>query len=295
MTNNDFPRLCGGTFFNLLLQAKKQRKNNRPQFESDDDGLTEYGMLEGLIKVFQPNYSVSNRHAFKKTVSNYKLCKPNSENSLPFSNAVDINNFDIAVKSCYPSILEHMRNFTEKFIDETKSEWLINSLLELIDSDKKISADKNFFILPDGNAVSKYEMINTMQFFLPSFLTGIFHYILSEKIENSVGLTTVDTWLSAKEKYKQRKFTSNIGTNIHRRIEIMTSTKMEENVGFAQNSQSVNAELIIDNKAEQKNYSSSNVSPQQNGHKSVVFNFTQSGDHNTQIGQVENYYNSERE
>ena len=60
MTKNDNWRLCGGTFFCLLLQAKKQRKNDRPQRKDDDDGLSESDMLAALIKVFQSNYRVFN-------------------------------------------------------------------------------------------------------------------------------------------------------------------------------------------------------------------------------------------
>lgn len=40
MENLTIPRLCGGTFFTLLLQAKKQRTSARQKVLGKKDGLS---------------------------------------------------------------------------------------------------------------------------------------------------------------------------------------------------------------------------------------------------------------
>ena len=47
----DYPRLCGGTYFTLLLQALKQRTNARGRVASERDGLSNPEVLSGLIRV----------------------------------------------------------------------------------------------------------------------------------------------------------------------------------------------------------------------------------------------------
>ena len=283
MTRNDNLRLCGGTFFCLLLQAKKQRKNNRPQIRSDNDGLTESGMFEGLIKVFQPNYIVSNKSAFCKVVSNYKLCKPNSLNNLPFADTIIVDNFDDVVKNNYSEVSKRMSDFTDKFIDiENKAEWLVKAMLELMDSDKNIPDKQDFYILPDGGTLSKLEMLKTSEFCFETFLAGIFHYILVKKIDNNVGIQTIDIFYSEEEKYKSRKFISNIGKNFNGRVYLMNTPKIDENIEYSTSTESAESKIVVE--SEQKNYSDAGKSYQQNVNKPVVFNINQYGENNTQIG-----------
>lgn len=56
MTINEYPRLCGGTFFTLVLQALRQRMNAREHYDGDSDGLSDPEVLVGLIKVINPAY-----------------------------------------------------------------------------------------------------------------------------------------------------------------------------------------------------------------------------------------------
>ena len=41
MTKNENQRLCGGTFFTLLLQARKSRKGVREHYRGESDGLSD--------------------------------------------------------------------------------------------------------------------------------------------------------------------------------------------------------------------------------------------------------------
>ena len=51
---NEYPRLCGGTFFTLLLQAIKQRTKARQRIAGERDGLSETDLLIGLILFAYP-------------------------------------------------------------------------------------------------------------------------------------------------------------------------------------------------------------------------------------------------
>lgn len=48
MTKGDNPRLCGGTFFVLVLQALKQRVKARQHYKGERDGLSDPEVLIGL-------------------------------------------------------------------------------------------------------------------------------------------------------------------------------------------------------------------------------------------------------
>ena len=60
MTINEYPRLCGGTFFTLVLQALRQRMNAREHYDGDSDGLSDPEVLVGLIRVIghEKNFTV---------------------------------------------------------------------------------------------------------------------------------------------------------------------------------------------------------------------------------------------
>ena len=48
MTKNENLRLCGGTFFTLLLEARKQLLGANEHYAGKKDGLTEYETLIGV-------------------------------------------------------------------------------------------------------------------------------------------------------------------------------------------------------------------------------------------------------
>ena len=56
MTNEEYPSLCGGTFFVLLLQDLRDRYGARQHYAGDRDGLSDPEVLIGLIKVINPGY-----------------------------------------------------------------------------------------------------------------------------------------------------------------------------------------------------------------------------------------------
>ena len=56
MTNRENIRLCGGTFFALLLEDRKPRVGVREHYAGEKDGLSEPEVLIGLSKVLVPDF-----------------------------------------------------------------------------------------------------------------------------------------------------------------------------------------------------------------------------------------------
>ena len=70
VTINEYPRLCGGTFFTLVLQALRQRMKAREHYSGDSDGLSDPEVLVGLIKVINPDYTDPGKENLKGTANN---------------------------------------------------------------------------------------------------------------------------------------------------------------------------------------------------------------------------------
>lgn len=57
MSNIVYPVLCGGTFFTLVLEARRQRTSKRSQHAGELDGLSQPKTLAGLGRVVYPEYA----------------------------------------------------------------------------------------------------------------------------------------------------------------------------------------------------------------------------------------------
>lgn len=223
MAIGGYPRLCGGTFFTLLLQARKQRKRAREHRRGERDGLSDTDMLVGLLKVFNADYiepSFSTIGTFKTNTSDYKSCKISSSTYLPLA---DTTAFDNRVKSGYEVPLRAMCDFVDRFIDvgtgAEKDIRLVKALLELIDADQSIDSDQIFYVREDGSALTKASLRSETNIYLPSFLLGVWHFVLVNRKDNTVGRATYDEWCPPNGG-APRTYTGNIGDGITRAISV---------------------------------------------------------------------------
>ena len=113
MTMYNYPRLCGGTFFTLVLQALRQRMRAREHYKGESDGLTDPEVLMGLIKVINPDYQEMERKALKTKTNEYKSCKTSGGTYLPFGETQEIRSFDERVRSSYKTALNCMNAFVK--------------------------------------------------------------------------------------------------------------------------------------------------------------------------------------
>lgn len=302
MTKDEYPCLCGGTFFVLLLQAKKRTKKNNTLL-SGNDTLSGREVLKELIKIADPNYMDPNPSTFKQNTSSYKSCDIAKGTYLPFDDVHFIKGFDDTVKTNYEKVLSDTVKFTERFIDiEGKGKWLVSALLELIEEDLDTQS-KDFYIQRNGTPVSKANLSSITTFYLESFLLGIWHYIVVHVQDNMKGKNTFEQWHQEPDYSGSKwKFTSNIGYNLGREINVELVNSYHEAAMGSGNVEDteVDADEFDANEFESENNEAEFYSDEQNQyyeekqeHKTInqtINNpviFQQSGNGNMQISHIE--------
>ena len=214
---DDYPRLCGGTFFTLVLQALRQRMKARDHYAGDSDGLSDSEVMVGLIKVINLDYVDPGKEKLKTIVNNYKRCETSTSVYFPFGDDQVITAFDTVVKTDYQTALNGMIDFVNDFIDINeavhKDVNLIRALIDLIQQDQSIKASDEFYIEPSGEKKKKATLSNLKNVCLPSFLLGVWHYVVVNQKDNSVGKETYDIWCPSTGG-GQRKYTAHMGEGI---------------------------------------------------------------------------------
>lgn len=285
MTINEYPRLCGGTFFTLVLQALRQRMNAREHYDGDSDGLSDPEVLVGLIKVINPAYSDPGKEKLKTIANNYKQGGNSHSAYFPFHDDQVINAFDQTVRTDYQAALNGMIRFVNQFLDLSepvhKDVNLVRALVDLIQQDQSIDAETDFYIGQNGEKKKKAALGDLKEVCLPSFLLGVWHYVVVNRQDNSIGKKTYDVWCPSAGG-GQRKYTAHMGEGILDDLTINYADIVEKAETDAEPVETT----IIDDVPEQP--------VQQTVNNPFVFNFNQYGNNGTQIGHVENYYGSKK-
>ena len=280
MSIDDYPRLCGGTFFTLVLQALRQRMKAREHYAGDSDGLSDSEVMVGLIKVINLDYVDPGKEKLKTIVNNYKRCETSTSAYLPFGDDQVVTAFDTAVRTDYQTALNGMIGFVNDFLDMSESVHkdvnLIRALIDLIQQDQSIKANDEFYTEPNGEKKKKTALGDLKKVCLPAFLLGIWHYIVINRKDNSIGQKTYDAWCPSNGR-AQRKYTAHMGEGI---LDDLTTYYVETMEKPGADNDPVET-VIIDDTPEQPT--------QQTVNNPFVFNFTQYGNNGTQIGHVENY------
>lgn len=186
-------RLCGGTFLVLLNEAKIETKASFGQKRSSS--ISE--LVFSLLNLFNDGYTKEtiNMDTLKTRASGYKLC---SENLTQLKKEELIAAFDFEIKNNYDQKLSKMNELIRDNLCtkvETTLKKVIKSIIDLITFDETISNDALFYALPNGNPITKQELINLKKIDVPSFLLGVFHYIVSNVRDNTIGRPTIENWI----------------------------------------------------------------------------------------------------
>lgn len=196
ITKEEYPRLCGGTFFTLVLRAKKRRVKVRNSESGKNDGLTQTNCLKDLIKIFYPNFEVGFAGTtFSQNASAYRTCALSQGSYLPFDQKTLLDRFNDRVINQYIEVAMLMDRFVEKYVDtENNIDDLMNSLLNIIEEDQSIADSDVFYVTPYKMPMSKKDMKNVTNICVPTFLLGIWHYIVMNRPDNTVGARTIESW-----------------------------------------------------------------------------------------------------
>lgn len=226
MINTDKPRLCGGTFFVLMLRAKRTRVKKEIQ-KFGNGGVTNPELLKSLILFFDPEYIAPAGTSLETNTSLYKSCDISYADCLPFSDTALINAFDMKMKTAYHNELSTMKLLADFFLTTEKSakmQELVYGILNLIKDDDSIKPQDTFYALPDGTAISKTDLLTITDVNLYALLLGVWHFILLNRRENTVGKPTLESWLTAPTtKGREHTFSSTIGDTYHLDIKISTT------------------------------------------------------------------------
>ncbi len=289
MSNCVYPRLCGGTFFTLVLQALKQRVKVREHYNGERDGLSDPEVLIGLIKVINPNYQVPKNGLNKGKTNDYKSCKISDGTYLPFGDTPEVRTFDSRIKTSYQEALKPMTAFIQDFLDTgtavRKHELLVKALIDLIQKDQSIPEQDEFFIGENGEKIKKAAFGDLSEVYLPSLLLGVWHYAVVFQKDNTVGQMTYDEWCPSQGGGK-RNYVANMGEGVLDELIVKVPELKEKESSVDGDAESVETEIYKEPQPQ---------TVQQTVNHPFVFNFTQHGDNNTQIGHIERYHADNKE
>ena len=231
MKNSNYPRLSGGTFFILVLQALRQRMKARKHYRGESDGLKDPNVLVGLIKVINPAYITPAGNALKTKTNDFKSCKVSTGEYLPFGNTAEVEAFDNRVRNNYGSPLKAMAGFVDQFLETDtenhKDVRLVKALIELIKKDESIDWDEEFFISESGKKIKKTALCDLTNICLPAFLLGIWHYVVVKRKDNKVGQATYNVWCPPAGG-GPRDYSGNMGKAITHDIKVYTISVSED-------------------------------------------------------------------
>ncbi|MHB1155086.1 MAG: hypothetical protein ACYCWE_02820 [Eubacteriales bacterium] len=289
MTNNEKQRLCGGTFFTLLLQARKPRKGVREHYMGDRDGLSEPETLIALVKVVVPDFSdplESMVKTIKGNTSEFKSCKNTGGTYYPFGDSTALQAFDTRVKMEYRSVLNTMSVFVNKFIDIRtsikKDKCLVSALVELICIDDSIKAEQPFFICENGYSVTKAALADTSEICLQPFLLGVWHFAILRNEGNTIGKETYDTWCPP-QNHGKREYMASLGDDMTQAISLSYYRPSKES-----SHESIKAKIVDDDSTgnTSDNTSYGTTQPVINNNP-TFFNFNVTGNNNSFYNKVD--------
>ena len=218
MPDKPIYRLCGGTFFSLLLQARKSKRSANDHKSGYKDDFDEKSMLVALMKIVDPTFDPGTGDTVKTYTSKYKSCTSSVENFFPLDN-VSVKNFSSRIKSHYSEVLSSMCSFVDKYIDmHNRSEWLVRALLEMVECDQTIPDTAEFIFGENNRQTNKQSLLSRDHFELQPFLLAVWSFIVMNRPDNKVGADTFNAWHQKDSKHSQKAFVSDIGMKLERKI-----------------------------------------------------------------------------
>ena len=291
MTNKEYPRLCGGTFMTLVLQALLQRKKAREHYKGESDKLNDPDVLVGLITVINPDYKDPGKAVLKTKANDYKSCKLSTGQYLPFGDKLASGVFDQRVRNNYLAARNDMCIFVDSFIETgtklQKDVRLVKALIDLIEQDDSIIDSVEFMVGENGDAVRKDQLRNQKRVCLPSFLLGIWHFIVVNRKNNKVGQLTYDTWCP-ENGGGAREYEGSMGEDISIELDVYTLKAEDETEDTEQEAEVVEDQPEQNNQDNQNNQRGASGTGPNLQQINNPFTFIQNGDNNTQIGYIAN-------
>ena len=154
--------------------------------------------------------------------------------------------------------------------------------MEVIQKDDSIRDSQKFYVMENGEALTKGQLLKNKSFELEPFLVGILLFVLTQRCgENKKGVATLNI-LGRKENRKPRVFSSDIGQMMAKEITVSDWVKDESLNGVqnkkASSDESEKADIIEPQKCDERSNAEKN--------QTVInhqTNVVQNGDHNINV------------
>lgn len=215
-------RLCGGTFFVLLSDARKPLLSKAENYNGKKSGITEVELLIELMRIVIPDFvspSQAELRSFINAMGKFKSCQTWGGGYLRLNDASVIASFKSRIKNEFQDCLNAMTKLSEKFLeintDAKKDEYLVKALVEVIIADDKILPEQLLYIQANGQPIEKKMLSSISEICLQSFLLGIWHFVLTAVDNNTIGKDTYNAWCPPHNgsKGSKREYVAAIGEN----------------------------------------------------------------------------------
>ncbi|MDY3728740.1 MAG: hypothetical protein SO015_11400 [Wujia sp.] len=305
MDNRNRWKLCGGTFFILISNARKQMPSKGEMYTGKKSGITEPETLMSLARIVTPDIeeptSLENK-SMRDGTSDFKACRGWGWRQFLLGDMAAKKSFDERMKNDYQGCLAQMTEFTNKYLDlrtdTHKDVFLVKALLELLDADGTIDGDTKFYAEKSGETITKDELLGQSTICLELFLLGLWHYCIVEVKKNSIGQETYKEWCPPTEGNNERPYEAAIGENSNRELKLTYCYPSDFDIPKEADEKDGNGspESEVIDAIPEPDEQSAQQSLEQTINQPKVFNFhfEQSGK-GTQIGFVENYYEKDEE
>ena len=215
MEQTKVPHLCGGTFFALVLQAKKNIGTARDKLSGGNKILSATDVFAGLTKVLTGDTISTKGGTLTKCASLYKTCQAISGGYVPFKDTATASSFDSSIKAKNPAIYERMTEFINTYLNQDKCEWLVRALIDTIQHDTCIPGTTLFSIDYD-QTITKGRLDKIKGVVLQAFLVSVLHYVVMNAPDSESGRSTFERWFSQSSKRAEWKYCGKAGGSIHR-------------------------------------------------------------------------------
>ena len=180
-------KFCPGTFFSLLIKARKNGSN-------DNVAVTEVNMFDDLMKIGGKTKPLNQVGDPDGEVNKVKGCKRPSSSWLCFGNPNYITNYKFNYEKNYAVVVSNMNSFISKYLDTSTIalDRVCQALLELIVNDNTIVDTATFDVGHLGEPIAKKDLLKKEKFYTQYFLLGVWSYlILHPDINNLDGQDTI--------------------------------------------------------------------------------------------------------
>lgn len=207
-------KICGGTFFVLLSNARKPMQLNSESYKGNSNNMAEFDLIRALSGVVNPEYTVEKNDTTINNIGNFKKCINWGASSFAFQDKDSKRNFRKRFESGDIDLTIQMNDLVEKLLDEEKDTVLVRAIIETIIQDEGIPSNQEFYI---GKTVTKDELATLMAVSLPEFLLGIWYFVYIVIEDNKIGADTYNRWCPPRGRDK-RTYTGTIGEDSNLKI-----------------------------------------------------------------------------